>query len=172
MVFRCISFALILVVQGSFLIAGEPVGEIIPVVPRKMTNASQEMADPIQTLKGLLPAKDALAPEGALSEARRLVVKVDSLNEAKIYFDKDALAKIEKTIDFKKSVLLVFVWKGSGRDKLSYTVLESFPEQIRFQLTPGRTRDLSQHFQVFAVRSDVTWKSEFTKKKSKPSKKD
>lgn len=60
-------------------------------------------------------------------------------------------------VDFKKQIVLLFAWQGSGGDKLEYAILESFPEQIPFSLKPGLTRDLRQHIHVFALRSNVKW---------------
>lgn len=80
-----------------------------------------------------------------------------SAEDAAKYFDKDALAALNKSVDFKKQIVLIFAWKGSGGDKLDYTVAESFPEQITFSRTPGLTRDLREHVHVFALRSNVKW---------------
>ena len=74
------------------------------------------------------------------------------------YFDKDAMEKIDQKIDFKQQVLMVFAWRGSGQDELRYSLLESYPEQLRFQYIGGRTRDFREHTAVFAVRSNVIWK--------------
>ena len=35
-----------------------------------------------------------------------------------------------KQSDFEQQVVLVFAWRGSGRDRSEYAVLESFPEPI------------------------------------------
>jgi len=73
------------------------------------------------------------------------------------YFAKDELDKMMAKVDLKKQVVLIFAWRGSGGDRLSYDVLESFPEQIVFKLKPGRTKDLPQHVHVFALQSNVKW---------------
>ncbi len=78
--------------------------------------------------------------------------------EAAKYFDKEGLAALEKKVDFEKQLVLVFAWRGSGQDKLTYDVAESFPEQIQFKIKPGRTRDLRSHLHVFALRSNVKWR--------------
>ena len=66
-------------------------------------------------------------------------------------------AVIATKVDFKKQIVLVFAWRGSGGDKLEYQILESFPEQIPFSLRPGVTDDLRSHSRVFALRSNVKW---------------
>ncbi len=78
-----------------------------------------------------------------------------SAADAAKVFDKDALAALTKQVDFKKQFVIVFAWRGSGGDKLEFTIAESFPEQIAFSLKPGLTDDIHPHVQVFALRSNV-----------------
>lgn len=82
---------------------------------------------------------------------------IKSTEEAAKHFGKDALEKLGKEVDFEKQFLLVFEWKGSGGDSLSYAVAESFPEQIIFSLKRGLTRDLRSHTHIYALRSNVQW---------------
>jgi hypothetical protein len=84
-------------------------------------------------------------------------IVVKSTEDAAKHFGKDALETLGKEVDFKKQFLLVFAWQGSGGDKLSYAVAESFPEQIFFSLKPGSTKDVHQHTHVYALRSNVIW---------------
>lgn len=84
-------------------------------------------------------------------------IVIKSMDDAGKHFGKDALATIGKEVDFKKQIVLVFAWRGSGGDKLEYKILESFPEQIPFTLKPGLTDDLRSHTRVFALRSNVKW---------------
>lgn len=71
--------------------------------------------------------------------------------------DEATRTRIAKLIDLKEQTLLVFAWESSGGDKIEYTVLESFPEQIKFSYTPGKTDDLRRHVKLFAVRNNVRW---------------
>ena len=75
----------------------------------------------------------------------------------KLVPDEATRGKIAKAVDLKTHDLLVFCWQGSGGDKLSYTILESYPEQVRFSVKPGATDDRRTHVKLFAVRKDVTW---------------
>ena len=84
-------------------------------------------------------------------------IVVKSKEEAAQHFGKEAVAALVKAVDFKKQIVLVFAWRGSGGDQLNYTVAESFPEQISFSRKFGRTRDLRSHAKVFALRSNVKW---------------
>ena len=84
-------------------------------------------------------------------------IVVKSKEEAAKHFGKEAVASLVKAVDFKKQIVLVFAWRGSGGDRLNYTVAESFPEQISFSRKFGRTRDLRSHAKVFALRSNVKW---------------
>ncbi len=38
-----------------------------------------------------------------------------------------------------------------------HAVAESFPEQITFTLTPGKTFDLRSHVKLYVVRNNVKW---------------
>ena len=107
---------------------------------------------PIQEIKNAQPGADVFA---TAKRGEPLVLK--SADEAAKFFGEDALAALKEEVDFKEQIALVFAWRGSGQDKLSYVVAESFPEQITFQIKPGRTRDLRPHVHVFALRSNVKW---------------
>lgn len=101
-----------------------------------------------------------IAPQSSVFEAVKgkepLVIK--SAAEAANQFDKEALAALTRQVDFNKQIVLVFAWQGSGQDVLEYKVLESFPEQVIFALTPGSTEDLRSHMRVYVLRSNVRWK--------------
>lgn len=84
-------------------------------------------------------------------------IVIKSRDEAAKHFGKDELEAIAKKVDFKKQIVLVFAWQGSGGDKLEYKILESFPEQIPFSLRPGATDDIRAHSRVFALRANVKW---------------
>jgi len=65
---------------------------------------------------------------------------------------------IEKgKVDFAQQKLLIFAWRGSGRDRLSYAVAESYPEQVFFTLRRGRTKDMRPHLHLYALRANVRW---------------
>lgn len=100
------------------------------------------------------PRPNRAAWEGATWK-KPLVLK--SEKDAAEYFDGDELAKWTKLVDFKKQVAVVFVWRGSGQDRIEAAVAESYPEQVFFTYKPGRTRDLRQHVRAYALRSNVTW---------------
>jgi hypothetical protein len=105
----------------------------------------------------IVPIK--VAPENSIfknSNFNKPIV-VKSKEEASKHFGKEAVATLVKAVDFKKQIVLVFAWRGSGGDQLNYTVAESFPEQITFSRQFGRTRDLRPHAKVFALRSNVKW---------------
>ena len=86
-------------------------------------------------------------------------IVIKSSTDAAGHFGKDALKTLEATVDFKKQIVLVFAWRGSGRDQLNYSVAESYPEQVFFSLKRGRTRDLRAHVKVYALRSNVRWRA-------------
>lgn len=84
-------------------------------------------------------------------------IVIKSEDEAAKHFGKEAVEAIAKKVDFKKQIVLVFAWQGSGGDQLTYAILESFPEQIPFSLRPGVTDDIRSHSRVFALRANVKW---------------
>ena len=90
--------------------------------------------------------------------SRQKPLEIHSAKEAAAHFSGDALASLKKQVDFKKQVVLTFAWKGSGQDKLSYDILESFPEQVVFKYKRGLTKDLRPHVHTFVLRANVKWR--------------
>lgn len=114
------------------------------------TSTAEEMLPPIQDIT------DINANEGIWKVAKRGVpLTLHSKSEAAKYFAEPQLKLLLKKVDFQKQTLLVFAWRGSGQDKMTYTIAESFPEQITFKIIPGRTRDLRPHLKIFAIRKNV-----------------
>lgn len=105
--------------------------------------------DPIVAIEAA-PEKTVLA-----NAAWNSPIVVTSQTDAAKHFGADALKTLAATVDFTKQSVLIFAWRGSGGDRLTYNVLESYPEQIRFSLERGRTKDLREHTKVYAVRSNV-----------------
>lgn len=98
---------------------------------------------------------DKIGTEGGKPTQPKAITSEDELKTA--IPDDDTRKRVAKLVDFKEQTLLVFAWQGSGGDKLDFVVLESFPEQIRFTVTPGKTFDLRQHVHLYAVRKNVKW---------------
>jgi len=86
-------------------------------------------------------------------------VKVTSKEElAKLIPDKDEAAKIAAEVDFSKDYLLVFAWKGSGKDKLDFDVkAEKAEMHVTFKYFPGATADLRQHRHLFVVQKGIVF---------------
>lgn len=84
-------------------------------------------------------------------------IVLHSIKEAAEHFSEAEIAKLKAQVNFDKQILLIFAWRGSGQDKIGSTIAESFPEQITFAYTRGRTRDLRPHVLIYALRSNVTW---------------
>ena len=82
---------------------------------------------------------------------------IKTLEEAEKYFDEATLERIQKCMEFEERHLLLFAWQGSGRDKLEFAVMESYPEQLSFTLVPGRTRDLRRHAKLYSIRKNVKY---------------
>ena len=119
-----------------------------------MPCGAQEVTTPIVELRGVTPQRSAYQVA-----KRGVPVVIKSAAAAARHFDEAAVGKLQKQVDFKKQIVLLFAWRGSGQDKLEHVLLKSFPEQVRFSLKPGRTRDLRPHHHVYALRSNVKWSS-------------
>lgn len=116
-------------------------------------SATAGATPPIVKLEGIQP------PAAFFDKARRTEpLVIESQEEAAKQFDRLGRDKLREMVDFDEQFVLVFAWRGSGQDKLDYEVAESFPEQITFNYTPGRTRDLRPHLYIFALRNNVTWR--------------
>jgi hypothetical protein len=124
---------------------------LLPLVTLAATTASAP-STPLQELKDLTPKDTVFAASGATKP-----ITLKTATDAATYFAPAELAKLTKQVDFNSQIVLLFAWQGSGQDKLDYTIAESFPEQIKFTFTPGRTKDLRQHIQIYALRNNVTW---------------
>jgi hypothetical protein len=113
-------------------------------------------ADPaIPPIKSLTDIKTTEAVFKDSSAKKPIVIK--TAEEAKKYFAADQLTELQKKADFKQQLLLIFAWQGSGQDKLTYAIAESYPEQIFFTYEMGRTRDLRPHQELYLLRTNVTW---------------
>lgn len=108
---------------------------------------------PIKALKAITPEASIF---GAATRQKPLEIK--SQKEAARHFSDRNLTKLIQQVDFDKQLVLVFAWRGSGQDKLAFDVLESFPEQVVFRYTPGRTRDLRPHTYTYVVRANVKYR--------------
>ena len=91
-----------------------------------------------------------------MDSGRNKPIEIKTVKTAEKYFKGEELKKI-KALKFEKIKLLVFAWRGSGQDKISYVVQESQPETVVFELQAGRTRDLRHHVKIYQLRSDVKW---------------
>jgi len=118
-------------------------GEKAPVGPIKQLTLKQ--------------SRESLGKVMAKSSRKKPLLIEDAATAAK-YFSKEELKALAKQIDFNTQKLLVFAWKGSGGDKMTHIVMESFPEQISFNYKPGRTRDLRPHWYVYALRKNVSFR--------------
>lgn len=112
---------------------------------------------PVLLSSDAIVAMTGLTVEPSVFENQNLEqpLLVCSKEDAAQYFNAKSVETLANKVDFESHVVILFAWQGSGQDRLDYTVQESYPETIQFTFTPGRTRDLRQHFQVYAIRSNV-----------------
>ncbi len=107
---------------------------------------------PVKRVKEVTPKDNVFA--GAVWN-KPIVLRSET--EAGKYFDEAAVAALKKQVDFKRQIVVIFAWQGSGQDRLDIAIAESFPEQVSFALQPGKTRDLRTHLEIYALRSNVKW---------------
>jgi len=96
--------------------------------------------------------------------AWRNPVLIRSSDEAAAYFPEPDLARLSREVDFSKQLVLLFVWNGSGQDRMEPLEQTSSPGTVVFAYTPGLTRDGHVHHRVFVLRSDVTWRLQSTRR--------
>ncbi len=102
---------------------------------------------------------DAIAVKPLAFEAasHKHPLPIRSAKEAAAYFPAPDLARLSRKVDFSGQVLLLFAWRGSGQDRLGYMEQTTPPTAVVFTYTPGLTRDLRAHHQVFALQADMVW---------------
>ena len=137
-----------------------PIGQTITYPPlleksKPATETEPESILPIFEVGRIEPERSSFLPRGW---SRPHIIR--SAKAAKNFFDAQAVAKLSAQVDFEQQLVLLFAWRGSGQDQLEYTVAESYPEQVTFRYVPGRTRDLRPHVSIYALRKNVTWKTE------------
>ena len=80
--------------------------------------------------------------------------KVTKPAELDAYLGKEAKEAVLKQVNLKKEYLVVFRWAGSGGDRVT---LASEGDKATFSMKRGLTRDLRQHFKVFALPTKATF---------------
>ena len=86
--------------------------------------------------------------------------KITSAKElAKAIPDKEWQKRIGKNVDFTKEYMVFFAWAGSGQDKLTFEVEEEKKQSVVvFSHSYGITNDLRDHFHLYALRKNATWR--------------
>jgi hypothetical protein len=93
--------------------------------------------------------KNALPPKAIV------IASADDLAKSKLFADDASRDALAKQIDFTKQKLVLFVWSGSGGDKITASVRGEAENKIAlFTYTRGETDDLKDHALVFAVPKD------------------
>ena len=77
-----------------------------------------------------------------------------SKKEVTVLLGPQQAENIEQQMSFETHIVLLFQWAGSGQDTLVSTVDDAV---VTFHYTRGRTRDLRQHLQAFAVDRQMAW---------------
>jgi hypothetical protein len=80
------------------------------------------------------------------------IKSADELAKSKLFATDADRDEIKKQVNFDKEKLVVFVWSGSGQDKLTGELVKR-GGTARFTYTAGLTDDLRHFAHVFAVPS-------------------
>ena len=130
----------------------------VPVAPRTPVRPADE-AKKDEPKKAEGGVREIDLKDVKLGEAKGKATeptKITSEDELKKAVGEDAAKGMK--VDFKKEYLLFFQWAGSGGDKLSHaSEMKDKKTTVTFTLTRGLTRDLRQHFHLFAVPADAEW---------------
>jgi hypothetical protein len=82
-----------------------------------------------------------------------VIASADELAKSKLFADDESRGTLKNQIDFAKQKLVVFVWSGSGGDKLAGSLSKDGKTAV-FTHTRGLTDDLREHAAAFAVPRD------------------
>ena len=82
-----------------------------------------------------------------------VIASADELTKSKLFADDESRDTLKNQMDFAKQKLVVFVWRGSGGDKLAGS-LSKDGKTATFTHTRGLTDDLREHALAFAVPKD------------------
>lgn len=82
------------------------------------------------------------------------IKSADELAKSPLFADDDGRKEIKKQVNFEKEKLVVFVWAGSGQDKLTGELVKRGGTAL-FTFKAGLTDDLRRHAHVFAVPKDA-----------------
>ena len=92
------------------------------------------------------------------SEIRGDVFKprsLESVEDVVNLLGRQSAVAIDQQIQFETHGVLVFQWSGSGHDTLAIKTVHD--DVATFKYTRGRTRDLRQHVQAFALEKSIVW---------------
>ena len=78
------------------------------------------------------------------------IKSAEELMKSPLFTDDASREAVKKQVDFTKEKLIVFVWKGSGQDKLEGALVKR-GGTAQFTYKSGLTDDLREHAHIFAV---------------------
>jgi hypothetical protein len=120
--------------------------ELIVVVIPLFLLSGDERVQPLQ-LNGPLYSKirgNVLKPQ-----------LLESVEDVANLLGSQSASVIKQQMQFETHGVLVFQWSGSGHDSLVIKTVND--HMATFQYTRGRTRDLRQHVQAFALDKRIVW---------------
>ncbi len=87
-------------------------------------------------------------------------VKIATVEElTKFAPEKTSLEALKKEVDFRKEYLLVFVWSGSGEDRLTHAVRKRADgAEGVFTFEGGKSKDLRRHQKAFVLPKNMAYR--------------
>lgn len=124
------------------------------IVPRDVSVAGENDKPAVRTLD--LKGVKFVHPPGAQPPTPTEIKSAEELTRATAFEDDASREAIKKQVDFTREKLVVFVWSGSGQDKLTPELkTEGKKTMAVFVYKAGATEDLRRHGLVFAVPRDA-----------------
>ncbi len=100
---------------------------------------------------------------GLAMDPSKPTIKITSAEElAKAIPGKEWQDRIGKQVDFAKEYLLFFAWGGSSGDQLAFRFEDG--KGVVFTYSQGVKDDLRPHYRMFAIRKDMNWRVEETRR--------
>jgi hypothetical protein len=120
--------------------------------------ASVSVADDKPTIRTLeLNQVELVYPDRATEPKPVIITTADDLTKASQFANDASRAAIKKQVDFAKEKLVIFVWAGSGGDRLMPDMkINDGKASIVFRYKMGFTDDFRQHAAIFAIPKDAT----------------
>lgn len=124
------------------------------VVPNEVVVGAADGKPALRTLE--LKGVKLVFPDQLIEPKPIEITSAEELAKAKGFADDASREAVKKQVDFAKEKLVVFIWAGSGGDKLTGELKMVDKKSVAvFTYKPGITDDFVHHSRMFAVPKDA-----------------